>query len=82
MNVPFHWVRRSIHSPSKKSWTHAYGIYATSMDLLFEPPVAFTFNSHQIHIGKWQLGWVLNLYTLGFKSLTHVFNLLKNALMM
>ncbi len=30
-------VHRLLHSPSRKSWTHAYGMYATSMDFLFEP---------------------------------------------
>jgi hypothetical protein len=30
-------VCRSPHSPSRKSWTCAYGMYATSMDFLFEP---------------------------------------------
>jgi hypothetical protein len=33
----------------------------TSMDFLF---VAFALKPHQVHIGKWWLGWVLDLYTL------------------
>ncbi len=38
-----------------------YGMDPTSMDFLF---VAFALKPHQVHIGKWWLGWVLDLYTL------------------
>jgi hypothetical protein len=72
-------VHRLPHSPSKKSWTHAYGIYATLMDFLIEPLWCLPLTHTQVHIGKWWLGWDLDLYTLGLGSSTPIFDLPRNA---